>query len=77
MSADVIALDVLSSTEVFWKSNRICSRSETPQRNAGRALRALGITGDAVVNFRRYGRIARAVALWKLWQEDDAAAVKP
>jgi hypothetical protein len=53
MSADVIALDVLSSTEVFWKSNRICSRSTAPQTNAAKALRALGVPLSAVVHFRR------------------------
>jgi hypothetical protein len=73
MSADVIALDITSSTEVWWKANRICSRSTAPQRNAGRALRSLGITGDAVVHFRRWGRTCRAVVLWKLWSEDAPA----
>jgi hypothetical protein len=71
MSADVIALDVLSNTEVFWRSSRICSRSESPQKNAGRALRGLGVPESATVHFRRYGRICRAVVLSKLLAEAD------
>jgi hypothetical protein len=73
MSADVIALDILSNMEVFWNSNRICSRSESPQRNAGRALKALGVT-DCVIHFRRYGRVVRAALLSKLLQESPVTA---
>ena len=66
---NIIALDVLSSTEVFWKSNRICSRSTSPQTNAGKALKALGVPAEATKHFRRFGRIVRAVVLGKLLQE--------
>jgi hypothetical protein len=69
MIADVISLDVLSSTEVWWKSNRICSRSTSPQTNAGKAIKALGVPESAIVHFRRFGRIVRAVVLGKLLQE--------
>ena len=69
-SADTIALDVLSNTEVFWRNSRICSRSNTPQRNAGRALKALGVPGSAVVHFRRFGCVLRRVLLSKLWEDD-------
>jgi hypothetical protein len=67
---NIIALDQLSNTEVWLKSSRICSRSVTPQRNAGRALRALGIAGDAVIHFRRFGCVVRRVLLSKLWEDD-------
>jgi hypothetical protein len=67
---DVIALDQLANTEVWLKSSRICSRSVTPQRNAGRALMALGVSGDAIIHFRKFGCIARCVLLAKLWEED-------
>jgi hypothetical protein len=69
VSADVICLDVLSSTEVWWKSNRICSRSTAPQTNAAKALRALGVPESTTIHFRRFGRIVRAVVLGKLLQE--------
>jgi hypothetical protein len=70
MSADnIVTLDVLSNSEVFWKSNRICSRSESPQRNAGRALVALGVPESATVHFRRWGRVVRAVLLSRLLLE--------
>jgi hypothetical protein len=72
MSADVIALDVLSSTEVFWKSNRICSRSTAPQTNAAKVLRALGVPLSAVVHFRRYGHVVRAVILEKLLESSSS-----
>jgi hypothetical protein len=72
VSADIIALDVLSNMEVFWKHSRICSRSSTPQRNAGRALRALGVPESAIVHFRKYGNVVRAVRLDKLLQEAAA-----
>jgi hypothetical protein len=70
MSADVISLDVLNSTEVFWRSNRICSRSDSPQRNAAKALRALGVA-ECVVHFRRLGHVVRSVLLSKLLAEAD------
>jgi hypothetical protein len=72
MTAEVIALDVLSNSEVFWKSNRICSRSEAPQRNAGKALAALGVPESAVVHFRRYGHVVRAVILGKLLEHSSS-----
>jgi hypothetical protein len=69
VTADAIALDVLSNTEVFWRSNRICSRSTSPQTNAGKALKALGVPAEATKHFRRFGRIVRAGVLGKLLQE--------
>jgi hypothetical protein len=70
MTADnIIALDVLLNMEVFWKHSRICSRSTTPQRNAGKVLRALGVPESAIVHFRKYGNVVRAVMLGKLLQE--------
>jgi hypothetical protein len=70
MSADTIAVDVLNNTEVWFGNSRICSRSEMPQRNAGRALRSLGVPLSATVHFRRFGRVVRAVILSKLLVED-------
>jgi hypothetical protein len=70
MSAEVICLDVLSNTEVFWRANRICSRSGSPQTNAGKALAALGVPESATVHFRRWGRVVRQVLLSKLLQDD-------
>jgi hypothetical protein len=72
MSADIIALDVLSNTEVFWKSNRICSRSDSPQRNAGKALVALGVPLSATIHIRRYGRTVRSVMLEKLLESSSS-----
>jgi hypothetical protein len=71
MSADVIALDVLSNSDVFLRGNRICARSGSPQRSAGLALRALGVK-DCTIHFRKWGRIVRAVQLAKLLREDTA-----
>jgi hypothetical protein len=72
MTADVINLDLLSNTEVFWQRNRIVSRSETPQRNAGRALRAMSIPENATLHFMRFGRVVRAVQLSKLLESEAA-----
>jgi hypothetical protein len=69
MTTDVICLDVLSNTEVWLKSSRICSRSPAPQRSAGRALKALKVPGDATIHFRRFGCVVRAVLLSKLWED--------
>jgi hypothetical protein len=70
MSADTtIALDVTAANEVWLRSDRLCPRSESPQRNAGKALRALGVPGSTVVHFRRFGRICRAVVLERLLME--------
>jgi hypothetical protein len=71
MSADVIALDVLSNTEVFYGANRICSRSESPQKNAGKVLRSMDIPLTATVHFRRYGHIVRRVVLERLLRDDE------
>jgi hypothetical protein len=66
MSADVVALDITSLNEVWWKTSRICSRSENPQRNSGRALKALGVPESATVHFRKMGNVVRSCILSKL-----------
>jgi hypothetical protein len=66
---DIIALDISAGNEVWLRSDRICSRSESPQRNAGKALKSLGVT-DCTIHFRKWGRVVRAVKLSKLLRED-------
>ncbi len=69
--ANVIALDVTNSAEVWLGGQRLCARSGMPQQSAARKLREMRIP-ECVIHFRRLGHVVRAVALSKLLEEADA-----
>jgi hypothetical protein len=69
MSADVICLDVLNSTEVWHRGSRISRRSNQPQLNAARSLRAMGIPDTATIHYRRFGHVVRAALLGKILED--------
>ena len=69
MTAEVIALDITAANEVWLRSDRICTRSGSPQRSAGLALKALGVK-DCTIHFRKWGRTIRCVTLARLLRED-------
>jgi hypothetical protein len=72
---NALVIDVLSSGEAWFGSNRIASKSAYPELNAARSLRGLGIDLETPVTFREMGIVTKYSTLGFVLRSDNNAPV--